>query len=75
LPNRPTLANATVQPPVIWGTSANIGLVEDGSIALDLEIMASLIADRAGNLYGTTIDGGAAGSGVVSKLSGTGFVP
>ena len=34
-----------------------------------------LIADRAGNLYGTTANGGAAGNGVVFKLSGTGFVP
>ena len=28
LPNRPNRANATVQSPVIWGMSANIGLVE-----------------------------------------------
>ena len=34
----------------------------------------SLIADGAGNLYGTTVGGGASGAGVVFKLSGTGFV-
>jgi uncharacterized repeat protein (TIGR03803 family) len=33
-----------------------------------------LIADSAGNLYGTTVEGGAYGQGVVFKLSGTGFV-
>ena len=37
-------------------------------------VSGGLIADRAGNLYGTT-GGGAAGKGVVFKLSGTGFVP
>jgi uncharacterized repeat protein (TIGR03803 family) len=39
---------------------------------------AGLIADRAGNLYGTTSRGGAWGTwgnGVVFKLSGTRFVP
>jgi uncharacterized repeat protein (TIGR03803 family) len=33
-----------------------------------------MIADRAGNLYGTTENGGASNIGVVFKLSGTGFV-
>jgi uncharacterized repeat protein (TIGR03803 family) len=33
-----------------------------------------LIADRAGNLYGTTVGGGAPTNGVVFKLVGTGFV-
>ena len=37
--------------------------------------VAGLIADRAGNLYGTRVNGGASGKGVVFKLSGTGFVP
>ncbi len=32
--------------------------------------MAGLVADRAGNLYGTTINGGANASGTVFKLSG-----
>ena len=36
---------------------------------------AGLIADRAGNLYGTTVVGGASNAGVVFKLTGTGFVP
>jgi hypothetical protein len=41
---------------------------------------AGLIADRAGNLYGTTLDttsipGGWVGNGVVFKFSGAGFVP
>jgi hypothetical protein len=35
---------------------------------------AGLIADRAGNLYGTTAGGGASFNGVVFKLAGTGFV-
>ena len=46
--------------------------VEDGSGPL-----AGLLLDSAGNLYGTTVNGGAsgfAGSGVVFKLAGTGFV-
>jgi uncharacterized repeat protein (TIGR03803 family) len=34
-----------------------------------------MIADRAGNLYGTTENGGASNIGVVFKLSGTGFAP
>jgi uncharacterized repeat protein (TIGR03803 family) len=34
-----------------------------------------MIADRAGNLYGTAENGGASNIGVVFKLSGTGFVP
>ncbi len=33
-----------------------------------------LIADRSGNLYGTTSSGGALDDGVVFKLAGTGFV-
>ena len=33
---------------------------------------AGLIADRAGNLYGTTSRGGASGNGVVFKLSPSG---
>ena len=33
-----------------------------------------LIAERAGNLYGTTVGGGALTNGVVFKLVGTGFV-
>ena len=36
---------------------------------------AGLIADGAGNLYGTTVEGGASVNGVVFKLAGTGFVP
>ena len=36
---------------------------------------AGLIADRAGNLYGTTLGGGASGNGVVFELTGTGFIP
>jgi uncharacterized repeat protein (TIGR03803 family) len=44
-----------------------------GSDGADPE--AGLIADRAGNLYGTTENGGASNIGVVFKLSGTGFVP
>ena len=36
---------------------------------------AGLIADLAGNLYGTTVGGGASGNGEVFKLLGTGFVP
>ncbi len=35
----------------------------------------SLIADGAGNLYGTTFGGGRWGEGVVFMLTGTGFVP
>jgi uncharacterized repeat protein (TIGR03803 family) len=35
---------------------------------------AGLIADSAGNLYGTTFNGGGTGNGVVFKLTGTGFV-
>ena len=36
---------------------------------------AGLLADRAGNLYGTTTYCGASGKGMVFKLTGTGFVP
>jgi uncharacterized repeat protein (TIGR03803 family) len=37
--------------------------------------ICDLVADSAGNLYGTTAQGGgASGSGVVFKLAGTGFV-
>jgi uncharacterized repeat protein (TIGR03803 family) len=36
--------------------------------------LAGLIADRAGNLYGTTAGGGASSNGAVFKLAGTGFV-
>jgi len=36
---------------------------------------AGLIADRLGNLYGTTLNGGASNGGVVFELSGTGFKP
>ncbi len=36
---------------------------------------AGLIADNAGNLYGTTGGGGASGNGTVFKLAGTGFPP
>jgi uncharacterized repeat protein (TIGR03803 family) len=36
--------------------------------------VAGLIADSSGNLYGTTIGGGAFGAGAVFKLAGTGFV-
>jgi uncharacterized repeat protein (TIGR03803 family) len=35
----------------------------------------SLYADKSGNLYGTTSEGGAHGAGTVFKLTGTGFVP
>lgn len=35
---------------------------------------APLIADRAGNLFGTTLQGGANGAGTVFKLTNTGFV-
>ena len=35
---------------------------------------AGLIADAAGNLYGTTSEGGNSGYGTVFKLSDTGFV-
>ena len=34
----------------------------------------SLIADAAGNLYGTTADGGTNGDGAVFEISGSGFV-
>jgi uncharacterized repeat protein (TIGR03803 family) len=34
---------------------------------------AGLILDAAGNLYGTTYEGGASGADVVFKLAGTGF--
>jgi uncharacterized repeat protein (TIGR03803 family) len=37
--------------------------------------LGTLIADASGNLYGTTISGGANGYGTVFKLSGSGFVP
>ena len=43
---------------------------EDGDIP-----QAGLVADAAGNLYGTTTSGGANGGGTVFELSGTGFVP
>jgi uncharacterized repeat protein (TIGR03803 family) len=36
--------------------------------------VAGLIADAAGNLFGTTSDGGEAGCGTVFELSGTGIV-
>ncbi|MGH6839302.1 MAG: choice-of-anchor tandem repeat GloVer-containing protein [Methylocella sp.] len=36
---------------------------------------AGLIADSGGNLYGTTLNGGASDAGTVFKLTGTGFVP
>jgi uncharacterized repeat protein (TIGR03803 family) len=36
---------------------------------------ASLYADKSGNLYGTTSEGGAHGAGTVFKLTGTRFVP
>ena len=35
---------------------------------------AGLTADLAGNLYGTTLSGGAGGDGVAFELSSTGFV-
>jgi len=35
---------------------------------------AGLIADRSGNLYGTTENGGPSGAGTVFKLTDTGFV-
>ena len=38
------------------------------------EPFAGLIADAAGNLYGTTVLGGASGDGTVFKLAGSGFV-
>jgi uncharacterized repeat protein (TIGR03803 family) len=37
--------------------------------------VAGLIADSFGNLYGTTLGGGASGKGVVFKLTGAGFIP
>ena len=36
---------------------------------------AGLIADAAGNLFGTTSGGGASGNGTVFELAGSGFVP
>ncbi len=42
---------------------------QDGDIP-----QAGLIADAAGNLYGTTTSGGAYGGGTVFELSGAGFV-
>jgi uncharacterized repeat protein (TIGR03803 family) len=41
----------------------------DGALPL-----AGLTADRSGNLYGTTYNGGPPGVGVVFELAGTGFV-
>ncbi|HEX4414522.1 MAG TPA: choice-of-anchor tandem repeat GloVer-containing protein [Lacipirellulaceae bacterium] len=40
----------------------------------DGDPVAGLVADAAGNLYGTAYDGGAHGSGAVFKVSGAGFV-
>ncbi len=42
---------------------------QDGDIPV-----AGLVADLAGNLYGTTSSGGSSGSGTVFKLSNSGFV-
>jgi uncharacterized repeat protein (TIGR03803 family) len=36
---------------------------------------ADLIADSAGNLFGTTFQGGASRAGVVFEVAGTGYVP
>src|ERR1700730_2097295 len=44
----------------------------DGAFPNDI---GSLVADRAGNLYGTTLFGGTTGSGVVFKPTGPGFAP
>ena len=37
--------------------------------------LAGLIADAAGNLYGTTFAGGANDYGAVFELAGSGFIP
>ena len=41
----------------------------------DVEPVAGLIADAAGNLFGTTEFGGAIGAGTVFEIGGSGFVP
>jgi uncharacterized repeat protein (TIGR03803 family) len=45
-----------------------------GSDGASPSVGLGLIADTAGNLYGTTTSGGVGANGVVFKLSGTGFV-
>jgi uncharacterized repeat protein (TIGR03803 family) len=50
-------------------TIANLADAEN-----DGEPLAELVADEAGNLYGTTLIGGAHASGAVFKVAGAGFV-
>ena len=49
---------------VIYAFCARGGICVDGK-----EPMSSLVTDAAGNLYGTTFEGGASGSGTVYQLS------
>ena len=54
---------------VVWKVSANGKETILYTFPKNVEVMAGLAVDSAGNLYGTTFDGGVNGVGSVFKLT------
>ena len=54
---------------VVWEVSASGKITVLHTFAKGVEVMAGLTMDSAGNLYGTTFDGGTNALGSVFKLT------
>ena len=57
------------------GTRTIVHLVSFNNSDLGGNPVGGLVADAQGNLFGTTLRGGATGHGTVFEVTGSGFLP